>query len=273
MDIPKNNKRADLVYKSTKARELMLTFIPPEVKKYERAPVYFIIPGGGWQVEKREDMLAFSARSSKKLGLEGFATVAIDYRTSPEGVVMKDIICDCFDAARHISHFSDILEIDRDSFVFSGHSAGGHLALMLSYAPQENFEDGYEFCDKFTPKAAAPMSPPTILYDNNTHNLRDIGVNFAGCDTRKMREYTSPITYAGKNSCPTLLAAGTSDYLVFASSSERLYDKLTKEKAKCVLVLSVGGGHCFEKINRGVTPSISFDEIQDIISEFILKQF
>jgi len=40
MDIPKGSRKADLVYKNTPQRELMLTFLPPTEKKYKKAPVY-----------------------------------------------------------------------------------------------------------------------------------------------------------------------------------------------------------------------------------------
>lgn len=71
MDIPKGNKQADLIYKTTPQRTLMLTFLPPLTKKYEKAPVYFIIPGGGWHTEERQSMIDFSERSVEALRNEG----------------------------------------------------------------------------------------------------------------------------------------------------------------------------------------------------------
>lgn len=271
MDIPKNNKQAELVYKNTPQRDLMLTFLPPLVKKYEKAPVYFIIPGGGWHMEVRQDMINFSNISVSTLRNKGFAVVSPDYRVCGEGVVMHEIIEDCFDAARYIAHFSDELEIDKEKFILSGHSAGAHLALMLSYAPQDLFCDDYEFSDEFKVVASAPLSPPTILYDNSTHNLRDIVNVFKGCHTKEEMKKTSPITYIKKNCPPTLLCAGTSDYLVFAKSSELMYDKLKECNVPCELKLSVGGGHCFEKMHDEIEPSISSEKMQEYVTEFVLK--
>ena len=158
--------KTDVVYKKTPQRDLMLTFLSPIEKNHEKAPVYFLIPGGGWHVEDRQEMLDFSARSVQSLRNKGFAVVSIDYRVCGEGVVMREIIADCFDAARFISHFSDKFSIDKERFVLSGLSSGGHLALMLAYAPHDSFMDSYEFSDDFTVKSVAVMSPPTILYDN-----------------------------------------------------------------------------------------------------------
>lgn len=271
MDTPKGNQKQDLIYKNTPQRDLMLTFLPPIKEKYEKAPVYFIIPGGGWHCEERQSMIDFSIQSVEALRNEGFAVVSIDYRVCGEGVVMSEIITDCFDAARYVAHFAEVLGIDKDSIVLSGHSAGAHLALMLSYAPEKEFSGDYEFSDKFNVKSVAAMSPPTILYDDSTNNLRDIVDVFMGCDTREERERTSPITYVSKICPPTLLCAGTSDYLVFAISSEKLYNKLQENEVPSEIKLSVGGWHSFEKIHGNVEPSITMAEMQDDIVEFVLK--
>ena len=263
--------KTDVVYKKTPQRDLMLTFLPPIKKKYEKAPVYFIIPGGGWHVEDRRDMLDFSAKSVQALRNEGFAVVSIDYRVCGEGVVMREIIADCLDAARYIAHFSDKFSVDREKFALSGLSSGGHLALMLAYAPHDSFKDNYEFSDYFTVKCVAVMSPPVILYDNKTNNLRDMFEVFEGCDTKEEREFTSPITYVTSNCPPTLLCAGTSDDCVFASSSERLFDKLKEKNNTCEIRLSICGGHIFNKVHREIDPSINADEMQNYITDFILR--
>ena len=65
--IPTGSVEADLVYKVIGDRRIELTFLPPYKKKYDKAPLYFIIPGGGWHMEKREDMINFSLRSVEKL--------------------------------------------------------------------------------------------------------------------------------------------------------------------------------------------------------------
>jgi len=250
----------------------MLTFLPPTQRKYKKAPVYFIIPGGGWHVEERQSMIDFSIKSVDALRREGFAVVSIDYRVCGEGVVMSEIITDCFDAARYVAHFADVLGVDKSSFVLSGHSAGAHLALLLGFASPEEFSDNYEFNDEFSVKSVAAMSPVTNLYDCGANKLKDSSDLFVGCDTLEERKRTSPINYVGKNCPPTLLCAGTSDYLVFSTASEKLYNELKEAGADCKLVLSHFGGHCFEKVHNSLEPSISLEGIQDIITEYILEK-
>jgi triacylglycerol lipase len=258
------------VYKITPRRNLTLTFLPPLSKKFDKAPVYFLIPGGGWHVETRQSMIDFSIQSVETLRKEGFAVVSIDYRVYNDGVVMHEIITDCFDAARYIAHFADTLNVDKNTFITSGHSAGAHLALMLAYAPQNEFQGDYTFVDTFGVKLTAVMSPPTALHDNNTNNLRDLNELFIN-EPKGEKERTSPITYVTRDCPTTLLIAGTSDYLVFANSSEQLYQKLSNCGVECKLLLSIGGGHCFEQIHSSITPSLTMEQAQEEISRFVLN--
>lgn len=271
MDIPQNAYQSDLVYKNTPQRDLQLTFLPPLDEKCKNAPVYFLITGGGWYVEKRHDVMVFLSTAIEGLRQNGFAVVSIDYRVYTEGVSIREIITDCFDAARYIAHFADVLKIDKQNFYLSGHSAGAHLALMVSYAPQDMFLGEYEFRDIFTVKAVAAISPPTILYDKTTHNLGKLSELFPLIDTQEEREHTSPISYVSNNCPPTLLCAGTSDWVVFSNSSEKLYEKLKENKVYCKLMLSVCGGHMLEQVHKTIEPSITVEEMQKNIIDFALE--
>ena len=269
MDVPVGAEAADLVYKRTHNRDLKLTFLPPKTRKYDKAPVYFLIPGGGWHVEDRQTMIDPSMHSVEALRNEGFAVVSIDYRVFKDGVVMREIIADCFDAARYVAHFADKLNIDKEAFALSGHSAGAHLALMLAYATPQAFWDGYVFTDTFTVKAAAVMSPPTMLHDESTYHLSDSDDLFIG-EPSGEKERTSPISYVTADSPPTFLSAGTRDELVFAVSSEKLYQKLLHCGVSAELLLSIGGGHSFEKVDEGVEPTLSLEDVQNEIARFVL---
>lgn len=272
-DMPKDNSAQPLVYKTIGDRKLELTFLPPLVSVWELAPVYLVIPGGGWHMENREDMLDFSKASVKALRESGFAAVSIDYRVSPEaGVTMEEIISDCFDAARYIAHVHAVLQVDPHRIAVSGHSAGGHLALMLAYAPQELFRKGSVLEDAFSVTVAAPLSPPTVLYKTEDATLGiQIDHAFAGCNTEEVKQKTSPYTYVSPKCPPTVLCAGTSDRLVYCNSSELLYQKLRENGVPCKLLLSLGGGHCFEQMHDGIVPAPSREDMQTHITEFIKR--
>lgn len=275
-DIPNGNQQADLVYKALGDRAISLTFLPPLIQTVEKAPLYLVIPGGGWHHETRASMLEFSSQSIETLRNHGFAVASIDYRVSSEpGITMRHIINDCFDALRYLVHFADTLSIDPHKIATSGHSAGGHLALMLAYAPQEAFRQDAIFDDFFTIRAVAPMSPPTILATHGfpvTHALHDLANNFSGCDTEEERMSTSPVHYVRANCPPTFLTAGTSDRLVFSNASELLHARLLEAGADSRLMLSLGGGHCFEPMHPSISPLPDAETIQGEIAQFILKK-
>lgn len=276
IDIPKGCEEAHLIYKAVGERKISLTFLPPYEKKYETAPVYIMIPGGGWCVSERQAMIDILAVSHEKLRREGFAVVSIDYRTaSEETIVMRDIVTDCFDAARYIAHFADILEVDTNSFSITGHSAGGHLCLMLSYAPQNLFCTENSFEDTFTVRASAPLSAPVSLYikegSAGCEYARHLGHLFKHTDSDEERRAMSPDTYINENTPPTILCAGTSDWLVFSGVSEELYDQLLENNLDAELVLSVGGGHLFERMHKSFRQSLAMEDMMTRVADFIIK--
>lgn len=260
----------DLVYKRVDGRELMLTYLPPINESCELSPLYFLIPGGGWHHENRESMFEFSADSVNTLREKGFSTVSIDYRVTSDGRTnMYDILEDCFDALCFIADNAEKLKIDKNNISLSGHSAGGYLALMLGYCDCTLFSKNKK---NYTIRSIIAMSPPTVLYDNNTHRLQmDLEAAFRNDNSETALKKTSPIEYVSKDVPATLLIAGTSDWLVYANSAEILYGKLKDCGAKSELLLSVCGGHCFEKVIKAIEPNPNITEIQMKIAEFCIK--
>lgn len=254
-----------LIYREVEGKKVELLFAEPVRKIYDKAPLYFLIPGGGWHFAKKESMFEFSEISVKKLSEAGFATVSIDYRTAQDGANMSDIVSDCEAALKFMVDNSERFNIDMHRIVFSGHSAGAHLALLTAYAVAP------KVC-RCEVKAVAALSPITILYREDTHNLGDIVDVFKDCNKYDEMKKYSPYEYVTKNSPPTILCAGTADNLVLPKSSELLFEKLKSNGVDCKLVLSEGGGHCYEKTDENIEPSVSLDEMQKIISDYILAR-
>ncbi len=274
--VPTTNEKSDLVFKTVGEREITLTFLPPTKKIYKKAPLYFIISGGGWHMVSRGDMIGFSNPSVEALRERGYAVVSPDYRIiSDTGVAMPDIVTDCFDALRYVCFYADVLGIDKYNVVTSGHSAGGHLALMVAYANPDDFKCETSLNADYKITATIPLSPITVMYENGeypkTHNIKDLHTRYAGCDDIETRKLTSPITYAKKDCPPTLLCAGSSDDLVFCNSSEFMFDALKKCGAIVQIIISKNGGHCFEPIGDVVDSYPNGVGIQEMIIDFVLK--
>ena len=267
-----NDRQTDYVYKVTPQRDLQLTLVPPNKKVYDKAPLYFVLPGGGWYVEERLGMLNYAGVSVKALLDAGFACVAADYRVTPEGVFVADIITDCLDALRYCAHHADEWGIDRDKIFISGHSAGAHLALMTGMNKGEAFRTPDSYDDPYTVLGIAPMSPITDLSEEEAMRFNH-GYLFAeGTDTPEERLRVSPIAYAAATVPDTLLIAGTSDYHVLPRHSEKLFDKLVECGANTRLMYSVAGGHGFEPMHYGVEPQPGMPGVQEEIVKFILER-
>jgi acetyl esterase/lipase len=271
-----------LIYKKVGDRQIDLLFLPPTVKNFDRAPVYLIIPGGGWHTSSAEAMAGFSKISSDALRARGWATVSVAYRyVSRDEVCLDDIISDCMDAGRYLARFADVFGIDPHRIVTSGHSAGGHLALMLAYAPHRAFVADSPFdaiADDFTVVATAPLSAPTILYNDEVGYCPQafdfLDVFPADLSAEKLaafRHRTGPFDYITPASVPTLLVCGTHDDLVFVENSTRFYERCRALGVPCEILYSYFGGHCFEPMVPGRDSFVNFEQVQEHLVEFVKK--
>ena len=275
-DTPCGSGDQELVYKIVGDRKIELSFLAPLKRVSERAPLYLIISGGGWSFEDRKSMLGMSARSVELLRQEGWAVASIDYRVTGE-VSMRQLISDCMDAGRYLAHFSEQLAINTRRVVVSGHSAGGHLCLLLANAPHAAFTEDSPFdpiADDFLVVAAAPMSPPTLLCDSTGGEGWPFGDSYERVfphepDTEAHRHFLSPIDYITPVSVPTLLFCGTHDNLVWPENGTRYYERCRALGAPCRIVYSYYGGHCFEPKVEGKAPDPDLNGVQEQLTDFV----
>lgn len=273
-DIPTHSGEQQLVYKRVGERAIPLIFLPPTQVKYDRAPVYLIITGGGWHEGSARGMIGFSRYSVEALRARGWAVASIEYRLTPEGAAIDDIISDCMDAGRYLRRFERELGIDMSRVYVSGHSAGAHLALMVSHAPHAHFVANSPFdaaADDFTVVGCAPMSPITYLYALD----RASPVNFDFDRLFKDSVYdleaahrASPLDYITPDAPPTLISCGTHDTLVYPDNSTRFYDRCRALGAPCDIICSERGGHCFESMVAGEPSAPDMSEVQRRLVEF-----
>ncbi len=274
MDIPKGPFEANLAYKVVNETPIYLTFLPPVKRLYPKAPLYLIICGGGWCEESRAKMINSAAVSIQRLREQGFAVASIDYRTwaKDNGIYMEHIVSDCFDSLRYLAHYADVLQIDPHRIATSGHSAGGHLALMLAYAPQQAFRKDSVLDDSFTVTVTAPTSPLTVTHgDSSGYTSCEMDRLFAPGSTDSDRRKTSPISYVSPATPATFLAAGTADDIIRDRSSRELYAALQEAGVPSELILSINGGHSFQMVHEGMEPTISKEQIHSQMAEFILQ--
>ncbi|EON77661.1 lipase, putative [Lunatimonas lonarensis] len=107
--------------------EKQLTVYAPKKVKSEPYPVLLFIHGGSWRSGNKEKYIPLGRRFARK----GYVTVIIDYPLSPTYKVhsMGKASAKAVDwTHRHIGDFGG----DPNNLFVSGHSAGGHLAALIS---------------------------------------------------------------------------------------------------------------------------------------------
>ena len=67
VSIPSDAIEQTLVYKETEQKSIELIWRAPTNRIYEKAPVFLVIPGGGWRVESKTDMLTLVPGASETL--------------------------------------------------------------------------------------------------------------------------------------------------------------------------------------------------------------
>ncbi len=264
--------RHEFVYKEIGEKKLEMSFFEPLKKKYEKAPVLVMIPGGGWVAEVRESMIEFFAVAVEILRNEGFAVASIDYRVMEDKVKMVDIIADCCDAVRYLARNAQELGIDAERIVTTGHSAGGQLALMVAYSPFDKFRDETSVIEKYTVKATAPLSPVAVIYDHSYHILDNLSVLYDDLKDENEVGETEPVSCISEKCPPTIVLTGTMDNIIFPKTSEVLYEKLNNAGAKAKLLYSYGGGHSYEQMDENIAVTPSYEILQEEIVEFILEE-
>ena len=253
--VPKGATEALLTYKVIGARELKLYFLPPTTQVYEKAPIIFMFPGGGLMACDMFSPYAIYHTELPDLRAAGFATVTIDYRiggAGGEGVTPHEIVSDCMDAMRYISYYSDVLGVDPQNIVTTGHSAGGMLSLLIGYAPHELFDaDSYWFEADFNVVGAFPLSPNTNFckgdgpYDGYYSKTSP---DTSLWSTQELRELCSVIRYIGNGGIPCKILIGTADEWVSSIGVEQFKEACDAGGVDCEVIWFEGVNHgfCYE---------------------------
>jgi arylformamidase len=161
----------------------------------ERAPLVIFIHGGGWAIGDKKSGTGDKARHFTGTG---YAFASLDYRLVPEtdpGGQAKDVAS----AISFLRAQAAELGFDPDRIILSGHSAGAHLAALVSSD------------EHYLTAAGVPLSAirGTILLDGAGYDvakqmasgggplLSNLYTRAFGTDPANQRRL-SPITYTGK---------------------------------------------------------------------------
>lgn len=241
---------------ANKAMQQLNIFAPAGNKK--QAPVLIFVYGGSWNSGKKKLYNFFGSRMARK----GIVTVIPDYPKSPAAgynEMAVDIAAAVKWTKEHIAGYGG----DSNRIFISGHSAGGHLAALVSIK-----EDYFENL-----RMANPIKG-LILID--AAGLDMYGYlkeeNFAAGDSYletfsndpAIWKQASPIYFLHNGMPPMLIYRGGKTYPSIIKSNEKFTDSLKKYNAAFSYHIQPGKKHVpmilqfFNRYNKRYKEIISF---------------
>ena len=201
-------------------------------------PVVIFIHGGAWVAGSKE---VFSTEINL-FADAGIACATMNYRYASDiadvhhPALPEDIAL----AVDFVASKADVWDISDNRFGLVGHSAGGHLALITSYA----FNTGRI-------KACAAWAGPLNFTDSDQLNIDlapemlEVYMGFplvSTVDTLKYRQ-ASPFHAVNSSTVPTLLVYATNDEAVPFSNAQRMEQKLQNLQLNYQFVTLSGATH------------------------------
>jgi len=184
-------------------------------------PVVIFIHGGAWVMGDK----SVFATEIQMFADEGIACATMNYRYASKlgNIHHPELPYDIKNAVAFIASNAEKWQIAPDRFGLVGHSAGGHLSLITSYA----FNNG-------SIKACASWAGPLDLIDSEQlaiSSAKDVFETYTGhalvsaADTASYKS-ASPFWTANGMSVPTLLIHGTNDDAVPYQNAVNMKAKL-----------------------------------------------
>ena len=184
----------------------------------KKAPVLIFIHGGSWSKGKRTDYLPYLIDYTNK----GYVTATISYRLVKDAkfpAAVEDVKC----AIIWIKENAEKYGIDPNHVALIGGSAGGHLAMMAGYDP-DNSVSGCESKSSGKVQAIVNLYGPVDLTTSYARERPEV-TNFLGKTWQEAPDLfvnASPRTYISSDDPPTITFHGTLDSLVPVSQADSL---------------------------------------------------
>jgi acetyl esterase/lipase len=244
---------ANVTYLEADGYESKLDVYAPRPPRDPR-PTLLYFHGGGWvQGTKESSALTFLPYLER-----GWAVVNVEYRMARHALApaaVEDVRC----ALRWVQRNAERYGLDPERIVTSGHSAGGHLALVAGMLP------GSAGFDRRCPAAAPDGRGPADAIEPdmqvaavvNWFGITDVGdlvegenaktyaVAWMGSmpDRMEVARRVSPLTWVRRGLPPVLTVHGDADTIVPYAHGERLHRALQEQGVASVLHTVPGGGH------------------------------
>jgi acetyl esterase/lipase len=202
--------------------------------------IYF--HGGEWRGGSRKGV----ADHLSPYLAQGFVVVAVGYRGAKVALAPA-AVTDARCAYHWVVNNSPRYGIDRKRIVLSGHSAGGHLALITGYlTPAAKLDGECRSLARVKPTAVVAWNAPSDLKQYMFQRLADgapIDWLQTAAKAPSLADVISPIVHARKGVPPTISLHAAGDPEVPHSQAANLHQKLSSANVLNELVTLQRQGH------------------------------
>ncbi|HVU52878.1 MAG TPA: alpha/beta hydrolase [Polyangia bacterium] len=233
-----------------------------------RVPAIVVVHGGGWSAGDKGE----APRASAWLAAHGFAVFDVQYRLAPPPswrAAVGDVKCAVGWVKRHARDAG--VDVDPERVTLLGRSAGGHLALLAAYAPDD--PELPASCDAGDTRVASVISYYGLTdlpsaWDHPTNprvfDTRARIGNYAGGTpaTQPTRlAALSPAQRLTRTAPPTLLVHGGRDQIVRVEQSTLLDGKLAALGVPRETLVIPYAQHAFDFIAGGLGAQLAEDAV------------
>ena len=211
----------DLVFASPDGVELSVALYLPDSEGPH--PIIMWIHGGGWRQGHR---LVGANHASQQIVADGqWAVVSVEYRLSDEAIWPAQLE-DLQTALNWIRDNANLYNLDAETIVAWGSSAGGHLASMLAVTPEANITAAIDWFGPTDLNVLVNQAIDTGTdYSAVTSLLGcDLAGNESECENQSVS--ASPALLANDQTVPMLIMHGTDDVTVPFNHSTIIHDTL-----------------------------------------------
>lgn len=122
----------EVTFDTVDSIDLLATIYTPDTPGPHAAIIF--VHGGGWVIGDRSFMVGFSEYWAER----GFVIMNMEYRLiGEEASVYPDMAQDVAVSVRYLRNNADNYSVDPDCIGIGGTSAGGHLAALIAYIPNQ----------------------------------------------------------------------------------------------------------------------------------------
>lgn len=261
------------IYKTVNDRQLCLSIYRKESCPSTPQPLILIFKGGAWKYKIITEIPEFYKEITKKLINQGFAIGVFEYRTClVDNVYFPQIMQDCRDVISYIHHNRKKLGINTDEILFFGHSAGGQLAYMLSYGPDEYNISSLNLDLDTT--ALVLTNVPFYLYAADIGQgciSKEVSYIFEQSNMEKLKEI-SPIECISNINKPTMIICSEKDGVYSNLQAIQFIDKCKKENKKCEYIWLTGLDHDFNPVSNKEELARMEKAVLDFVEQNRLKK-